>query len=254
MLAAQRRRRIQELLRERSSISVKELGELLGVSEMTIRRDLRLLDGQGALRRVHGGALADRSRSAEPPFPSRLPEQADQKRAIARCAAGLVRDGDCLALDVGTTTLELARLLICRRNLTVITASLHIAGLLAESPGIRLIVTGGEVRHGELSLTGHLACRALRSFRVDTAFIGIGGLDPEGGLTEYNLEDALVKQALIRHAARSVVVADSTKLGRTCFAAVAPVTRIHTLITDVLAPPEHVAALRERGLELMLAG
>jgi DeoR/GlpR family transcriptional regulator of sugar metabolism len=236
----------------RSSISVKELGDLLGVSEMTIRRDLRLLDRQGALKRVHGGALSERSRSAEPPFPSRLPIQTAQKQAIGRRAADLVRDGDCLALDVGTTTLELARLLAGRRNLTVLTASLHIANLLAGQPGIRLILTGGEVRGGELSLTGHLACRAYRSFHIDKAFIGIGGLDLVAGLTEYNLEDALVKQVMMRHAAQIIVLADSTKLGRTCFAAVAPLARIHTLITDSAADPDHVAALQQQGIEVVL--
>jgi len=253
MLAEQRRKRILELIEAKNSISVAELGQIFGVSEMTIRRDLRSLDREGFLKRVHGGAIADRGRSYEPPFLIRAPESAGEKEAIGRKAASLVKDGDSVALDVGSTTLQVAKALVGVQNLTIITSSLRIAAVLSSAPGIRLIVTGGIVREGEMSLVGHLAQRAYQDFRVDKAFIGVGGLDLANGLTEYNLEDALVKREIVNHAARVIVVADSSKLGRTCFASVAPLSRVHTLVTDSHGPAELMAKLVQKGVEVIQA-
>jgi len=253
MLPAERRKFILELVEQHNSVSVTELCARLGVSEMTIRRDLRILSNGGLLQRVHGGALARRSRSYEPPYLLRASANMEAKVAISREAAKLIEEGDSIGLDVGTTTLEIARSIVDMPGLTVLTASIPIANVLADAPSIRLIVTGGIVRKQERSMTGQIAANTFRTFHVDKAFIGIGGIHSEAGLTEYNLEDALVKQALIGCAGRVVVVADSSKLQQVCFATVADLSVVDTLITDAAAPPEVIAELTDQGIEVIIA-
>jgi DeoR/GlpR family transcriptional regulator of sugar metabolism len=253
MVPAERRKQILELIERRNSISVAELCQLLEVSDMTIRRDLRILSNHGLLERVHGGALSRRGRSYEPPFLFRATSHILQKEIIGRCAASLVHEGDSIALDVGTTTLEVAKALINTPNLTIVTASLPIANVLSDAPNIRLILTGGIVRNQELSMIGHIAEQSYKEFHIDKAFIGIGGLHPEAGLTEYNLEDTLVKKAMISSAEQVIVVADSSKLGETCFASVAPLSVVDTLVTDANASAEIIDLLRTRDLEIILA-
>jgi DeoR/GlpR family transcriptional regulator of sugar metabolism len=247
---------IVEMVQESGSKSVTELCDRFAVSEMTIRRDLRDLDREGLLRRVHGGAVGNLGRSYEPPYAIRTTRNDERKRAIGRRAAELVLDGDSLALDVGTTTLEIAHTLAGKRNLTIITASLPIANdivsRLSLTADVRLILTGGIVRSGELSMIGDIPARTYADFHVDKAFIGVGGISLEDGLTEYNLEDALVKKALIRNARQRIVVVDSSKFGRNTFAAVAPLSIIDTIITDSGLQPEIQQQLRAQGIEVLI--
>jgi DeoR/GlpR family transcriptional regulator of sugar metabolism len=253
MTATERRQRIIERIETEGSIAVADLSRRFAVSEMTIRRDLRALENEGLLRRVYGGAISARGRGYEPPYLVRAAKQGGDKQRIGQRAAELVYDGDSIALDVGTTTLEVARHLKGKQNLTIITASLPIANELVNHPGIRLIITGGILRDGELSMVGHLAERSLRDVHVDKAFVGIGGISLEAGLTEFNLEDALVKRAMIACAAECIVVADSSKFGCTAFAAVAPFSQVRTIVTDVGLGDEMVARLRAANIELILA-
>jgi DeoR/GlpR family transcriptional regulator of sugar metabolism len=253
LLPAERRKTILELIETRNSISVVELSKVLGVSDMTVRRDLRFLWSNGLLERVHGGALSRRGRSYEPPYFIREKEATRNKARIAQQATALIRQGDSIALDVGTTTLELARAIIGISNLSVITASLRIANLLVDSVNLRLFVTGGLVRQQELSLVGYVAERTYQDFHVDKAFIAVGGIHPEGGLTEYNLEDAQVKKSLIASADQVIVLADSRKLGETCFAFIAPLSIVDILITDEDASPELLAQFQAHGVEVVLA-
>lgn len=253
MLPSERRKLILEIVDTQSSVSVAELCEQLRVSEMTIRRDLRSLSDGGLLRRVHGGAVSRRGRSYEPPYFLRASANVERKHAIAHRARELVSDGDSVALDVGTSTLELAKALLSANNITVVTSSLPAASVLANAPDIRLILTGGVVRHQEMSMTGHIAERGYRDFWVDKAFLGVGGIDLDAGLTEFNLEDTLVKQTMIDHAGEIVVLADSSKLGETCFAWIAPLSVVHTLVTDWLAPMDIVEAIRQQGIEVLVA-
>lgn len=253
MIPEERRKLILEQVETNNAVSVADLCARLDVSEMTIRRDLRILSNQGLLLRVHGGAVSRRGRSYEPPYLVRVTSNVELKEAIGREAARLVQEGESLAIDVGTTTLEVAKHLVGVPNLTVVTSSLNIANVLADSPNIRLIVSGGVVRPQERSLVGHLATRTFEEFQVDKVFIGIGGIHPEAGLSEFNLEDALVKQAMIQHAEQVIVVADSTKLMRTCFALVAPLSVVDVIVTDWMASEEAVGVLRDRGIEVIIA-
>jgi DeoR/GlpR family transcriptional regulator of sugar metabolism len=216
-------------------VAFAELAEQFGVSEMTIRRDLELLEADGIARRVRGGAISVVSRSYEPPLALRATTASAAKAAIGAAAADLVNDGDTVVIDVGTTTLELAKALHGRRGITVVTASLPIAVELGNDPDIRVLVTGGLVRNGELSLTGGIAEDVFSTLNCDLAFIGVAGICANPGLTEYNHDDARVKRAAIAAARRSVVLADGSKLGRVAFATVAPLSAIDTVVTDAPA-------------------
>lgn len=258
MLPDERHRAILEVVSSEGKITVGEICKLFDVSDMTARRDLRILDRQGFLRRVHGGAVSSLGRSYEPPYNMRITQATEAKQAIGRKAADLVYDGDSIALDVGTTTLEVARALQGKRNLTIVTASLTIANEIAAQfslgTDVRLIMTGGIVRPREFSMIGHIAENTYRrEFHVDKAFIGVGGLSLEEGLTEYNLEDALVKRALLNSAHEKIVVAEGAKIGRITFAAIGPLSAIQTIITDNSAPMDIITAFIDKGINIEIA-
>jgi DeoR/GlpR family transcriptional regulator of sugar metabolism len=247
----ERRRRIEGLLAHRGEVVIGRLAGEFDVSEMTIRRDLESLEDAGVARRVRGGAIATVSRGYEPPFAARATADRPAKAAVAAAAGRLLADGDTAILDVGTTTLELARCLRGRRGITIVTPSTPAALELANEPNMRVVLTGGIVRPGELSLVGDFAERAFDELNCDTVFLGVGGVHPERGFTEYNLDDARVKRAALRAARRCVVLADATKLERVCLATIAPLAQADVLVTD--ADPDHPAlgAARDAGVEVI---
>lgn len=233
------------------AISVSDLSADLKVSEMTIRRDLAELEKEGLLKRVHGGAVSNFARGYEPPFLLRHSQAVIAKSAIGKLAASLVVEGDSVALDVGTTVLEAARHLSGRRGLTIVTPSIRIAQQFTDNKNLRVILAGGIVRAGEESLVGDLACRTFQDFYVDKLFLGVGGINSDAGLTEYNWDDALVKRAMIRSAKEVIAVVDSSKFGRIAFAKIADIKDLHTLITDQNPPAnlaESLAAARVKVL------
>jgi DeoR/GlpR family transcriptional regulator of sugar metabolism len=258
LIPAERRNQIAEIVSQEGQLSVTEISDLFGVSEMTARRDLRDLDQKGLVRRVHGGAVSRLGRSYEPPYPTRMQENQSKKRRIGQAAAALVVDGDSLAFDVGTTTLEVARHLQGRQNLTIVTASLPIANelvsLFSLEDEIRLILTGGVLRARELSMIGDLARRAYTDLHVDKAFIGVGGISVDSGLTEYNIEDATTKTPLLKSAKQKIVVADSSKLGRTTLSRIGGLDEIDLLVTDANADPTMVRQIEGAGVKVRIAG
>lgn len=249
LVILQRREQIAAFVLERGSASLDELAGQFDVSKMTIRRDLHALEQGGVLRRVMGGAIPVVSRFHEPPMSERSLVGLPAKRAIGAAAAALVEDGETIIVDVGTTALECARALSRSQRLTVVTPSLQVAQELSHAPAIRTMVIGGRLRPGEMSLVGSWAEDALGELNCDVLFLGVGGVDPERGLTEYNFDDSRVKQAAIRSAGRCVLLADESKLGRVTFARVAPVSAVSVLVTD--AVPDHpvVRALRDEGIK-----
>ncbi|MFP4311635.1 MAG: DeoR/GlpR family DNA-binding transcription regulator [Nitriliruptoraceae bacterium] len=252
-----RRDRMLTLLREKDFLRVSELAERFDVSEVTIRGDLDALHDRGQLRRVRGGAVA----RAVPPIERRFEEAeiaaAAQKRAIARLAAASVQPGDTIVLDVGTTTTALAQALAARTELedvTIFTSSLTIAlALEAAEPRLTVVVTGGTLRKKQHSLVEPLAGLVLDTINAATAFIGCNGIDVERGVTNVNLPETEIKRLILRASQRRVVCADSTKLGQVALAHVCDLDDVDTLITDEKADPELVAALRDTGLEVVLA-
>jgi DeoR/GlpR family transcriptional regulator of sugar metabolism len=249
-----RRQHVLEQLSDRGQVSVAKLSVGTGVSEMTIRRDLEALEREGLCRRVHGGAVTAVSRGYEPPFALRAGRSSEAKERIGALAATLVSDGETAIVDVGSTTLELARALAgASSNMTVLTPSLHVAGELSGKPDLRLIVTGGMVRSGELSLVGDLAERAFAELHCDTAFLGAGGVDAEAGVTEFNLDDTRVKRAALLSSRRCVVLADASKLGMVALGSVCRLDRVDVLVTDSGASEEALAPIRDTGVEVLIA-
>ncbi|MCK6582264.1 MAG: DeoR/GlpR family DNA-binding transcription regulator [Anaerolineales bacterium] len=257
MKSIDRKSQIVEMVMGRGNISIADICSRFNISDMTARRDLNELDRQGLLRRVHGGAIANLGRSYEPSFQTRAVKNKEAKAAIGRKAAELIYDGDSIALDVGTTTLEIVQGLKGKRNLTIVTSCLQIAGMIVDQISLevdaRLIITGGIVRPRELSMVGHIPEQVYHDLHVDKAFIGIGGVSLEDGLTEYNIEDTQIKRMLIRSAQEKIVVADGAKFGVTTFTSVAPLTAVDKIVTDGSAPPEVLEKVRERGVEVILA-
>lgn len=257
MNAVERHSKIIEIVLEKGRITIPDICQMFNISEMTARRDLNELDRQGLLRRVHGGAIANLGRSYEPPFQMRATKNQEAKAAIGQKAAELIYDGDSIALDVGTTTIEIVRGLKGKRNLTVITNCLQIANLVVDVLSLetdaRLILTGGIVRPRELSMIGALPERVYQEFHVDKAFIGIAGISLEDGLTEYNIEDAQIKKILFRSAREKIVVTDSSKFGVTTFASVAPLSAVDKIVTDAGAPVEMIEQVRKMGVEIIYA-
>jgi len=242
--------RILELLARDGTVTVAELASELGVSDATVRRDLQALGEQRLLERSHGGAVAHGT-AHELPVRYRT-GRSDEKRRIARAASELVRDGVAVGLTGGTTTTEVARMLVARQGLTVVTNALNIAVELAVRPHLKLIVTGGVARSASYELVGSMADATLRAVYVDVAFVGVDGVDAERGLTTQNEVEAATNRALMDRAKRTVVVADATKLGHVAFAEIAGIERANRLITNTGADAEQVERLRAAGLDVTL--
>jgi DeoR/GlpR family transcriptional regulator of sugar metabolism len=248
-----RHRAIISAVEVQGTVRVVELAKQLNVTEMTIRRDLSLLERQGLLKRVHGGGISARGRSYEPTLVLRNTVHVAEKQRIARLADELIKEGDFIALDVGSTTFELARRLASRRNLTVITPSLLIANVLANLPELRLILPGGIVRPGETSMVGELSHRALEMFHVDRLFLGVGSIDSTAGLTEYNWDDTLVKQAMLKTAKQVIALADASKFERIATVKIAPLEALDVLVTDQAPPAGLAKALQKAEVKVLVA-
>ena len=241
-----------EILEAGGELRVSELSSRFSISEMTVRRDLEALEREGILKRVRGGAIGAISRSYEPPFALRAGRNTGAKKLIGAAVAQMISDGETVIIDVGTTALAVAEALSDRRGLTIVTPSLRAAWLLADNAELRVMVTGGTVRPIERSLVGPLSDKAFENLYCDTYIMGIGGIDVRAGFTEFNLDDARVKQEAMRYSRRCIAVADATKLGRVAFARVAGLEQVDALVTDGGADGEKVAELRGAGLEVVV--
>ncbi|MCV2395419.1 DeoR/GlpR family DNA-binding transcription regulator [Actinotalea sp. M2MS4P-6] len=254
MLASQRQDVILGQVQEHGAVRVADLVVDLDVSDMTIRRDIAELARRGLVRRVHGGAVDARRAAHEPGFRAKSSLAGAEKAAIARAAIDLVRPGSAIALSAGTTTHLLARLLADSdvRPLTVVTNSLPAAEALhrPDDHGLTVVLTGG-VRTPSDALVGPLATQALVGLRVDLAFLGVHGIDVEGGLTTPNLLEAETDRAMVAAAARLVVLADHTKWAETGLSRIADLSDVDVLVTDAL--PDNLDLDTLHGLEVVLA-
>ena len=244
-----RHQTILEALRQHSPVLVGELADALDCSDMTVRRDLESLERIGALQRVHGGATSVFLSAEETPYGIRALELTEAKAAIGAAAAGLLADGETVILDGGTTAMEVARALR-GRHLTVMPLALRPVFELHESPGIKLLLPGGEVRPGELSLTGILAEPSFSRLRFDTYVMGPCGLDAKAGITTHFLGETAIKSAAARCSQRVIAVADSSKLGRVAFGHVCDLDDIDIVLTDADADQQVVEELRAMGVDI----
>jgi DeoR family transcriptional regulator of aga operon len=252
MTGPERQEQVLKILSHQPRVTIAHLCELFDISEATARRDLELLAEQGKVQRVHGGAISIRQAPPEPPVLLRSSEMAEEKKRIGHTAAGLVRDGETVFIGSGSTMLEVAQALKERQGLTVITNSLLVCNTLAASLGITLISLGGMLRHTEMSFIGHLVEQALNELRADKVIIGIHAVDLQQGLTNDYLPETMTDRAILRVGKQVIIAADHTKLGTVSTAFVAPITAMHTLVTTQGAPANVVAALQNRGIQVIV--
>ena len=252
-----RQARILDILSRRGFLSVREVAEATGVSEITARRDLAELETRRALKRTHGGAMAMRNGQVEifdafePTFDARRRRNSSAKVAIARAAARLVKPGATIALDVGTSALELARCLTDVSEIKIVTNNLRAASLLADSPHA-VYVPGGRVRGTELSVHGPMAAEQARGYWFDFAFIGVSGMT-ESGLFDYSPEDTEIKRIYMERAKQVIVLCDAQKFGHISMVQVAPLSACHVLVTDGAPPASLAAALAAAGVTVLRA-
>jgi DeoR/GlpR family transcriptional regulator of sugar metabolism len=250
--AKTRRDRIEERVRVDREVGYAELAVDFDVSEMTIRRDVEALENLGVVRRVVGGAIALKGKDNEPSFATRVADAADEKRHIADAVADLIGTGETLILDSGSTALAVAQSLRGRGlALTILTPSVLVALELIDEPDTTVVLTGGELRPGELSLIGPAAEDTLANYNCDTFVMGVAGIDANRGISDYHQADSRVKRAASKRADRVIVAADQSKLGRVTFTSIATLSEIHVIITD--GEPDHPAlvAARLQGVDVV---
>lgn len=254
LLAEERRFRIREILSRERTVTASELIRTLDVTAATIRRDLAALEKEGVLVRSHGGAVSrTSSTNFQPSYEALGRSNRAEKQAIAREAERLILDGETVFLEGSTTVYELARRLLHRNRLTVITNSPPIVEELQRSQHVSVISTGGELQKDVFYLSGVWAQRALAEIRVDKAVLGVSAIDPSYGISTASQAEAQIKKMILKAARVSIAVTDHSKFGNQGFAYVGPVTDIDILVTDSAADPKHLRPLREAGVELILA-
>ncbi|NRD49632.1 DeoR/GlpR transcriptional regulator [Corallococcus exiguus] len=249
MVTQERHKRILELLARDQRVAASALAEEFSVSEDTIRRDLRELAEEGLLRRVYGGAVPRTPIS--PTYAGRREESVAAKSAIAATVAGLLRPGQLIFLDAGTTATAVASQLPADLKLTVVTHSLPVASVLAEHPLVDVILLGGRLLKDSLSLAGPETVEGYRKFRADLCVLGTASVHPELGLGVFSHEDAEVKRAMVAAATEVIVIAAGEKLCTTAPYVVGPLSLIDRLVTDAPAPAGFARELALAGVELV---
>lgn len=252
--ASERRAQISKIVFSLGEVRIEQLRDIFNVSEVTLRRDLEILESQNMIRRVRGGAVPNTTPPLETLFQEKLSSHTDKKREIAAVAASLVEDGQVVSLSAGTTTTYIARELMKKKELTIVTTAVNIAAELAGNDHITLVMIGGIVRKGSYASVGHIADEALSSMYTDWAFIGVDGVDLQGGFTTPNLLEGRTDSIMLRTATKGVIVADHSKFEKIAFSPVARVNEPYLFITDNGAPEEYVRLLREKGCNVLVAG
>ena len=255
MLVEERRRYILDLLEQSKRVTVRQLSDLFGVSTVTIRGDLEVLEQMGALVRSHGGAVKPHSPAPDLPINLKEALRQNEKARIGSVAASMIRSGETIIFDSGTTTAAVARCVAGLRleSLTVITNALNIALELASVPNLRIIMLGGILRGAALSMVGPHAEHALMNLNADRMFLGVDGIDPEVGLSTPDLLEAQLSGLMIRISREVVAVADSTKFMNRSLSVIAKLDAIHKVVTDEGIPPEMTEALQTAGVEVIIA-
>jgi DeoR family transcriptional regulator of aga operon len=252
VLNEERRRAILDIINHEGRALVQTLAPRFGASQVTIRKDLEILHSHGLVYRTHGGALPVRAGALlDPSLREKEKLHRKEKQKIGAAAARLVKEGQSVVLDSGTTTTGIARALREFRRLTVITNAVNIAADLAGTD-VEVILTGGILRENSFSLVGPLAEDTLRHLSADMLFLGVDGFDVHFGLTTPNMLEAKVNRVMVEIARRTVVVCDSSKFGRRSLALIAPPSAVHQAITDSRIPKSDMRGLEEAGIDVTL--
>ncbi len=254
MLARDRQQHIKARIADQASVTTVELARQLRVSAETIRRDLLLLEEQGELRRIYGGAVSiRRQQSSEPPFRQRALLHTQPKRSIGAASARLVTSGQLIFIDLGTTCAAVAQALADSFCGTVVTQSLLVADALNETGNVEVILAPGRLRRGEWSVTGSATVLFLERMHFDAAFIGCGGIDAEAGVTDFNFDDADVKRRVAQNSGATYIVADSSKHGVVGSFGVLSWYDLRGLITDATPPRGLVDEMNRAGTRIVVA-
>lgn len=254
MLAAERRKYILNYLSEKSSVSVAELSEALKLSEVSVRKLLVAMEQEGQLKRTWGGAVSAYGSLSELSHEEKETKHLEEKRAIARAAYNCINDGDAIFMDSGTTTMQLAKLIVSghKRNVLVCTNTLNIALEFVSAPDIQVIVTGGEFRHKIRSCVGYLAQQALNHLYFDRGFITGNHFTLEHGFTTPNMQEAEMKRTVLTVSKSSYVLMDYSKYGDDSLALIAPANAVDNIITDWHAPEELASRFMEKGVKVIV--
>ncbi len=246
-----RRRQIMQMLEEQQAITNQELMETFGISVETVRRDLAFLEEQGVLTRVYGGAVIKEVAHTEPLYVRREHENNDEKYLIAKTAETLIKPDDIVFFDLGTTVEFVAKKLDKSKNIHAFTNAMRTAVILSEKCD-EVIVTGGKVRNGELSLSGTLAETNIMNFNIGKAIIGAAGIT-EDGISDFISDEAGIRSKAIANAGRVIVLADYTKFGIKAMCKVCTLDKIDVLITDEKAPKDIIRKIEKMGIKVIIA-
>ena len=252
MSDSERQSRIREYLTRYNEMEIGKLSELLKVSPSTIRREIRGMEASGFLVRTHGGVRMHAPLQYEPPYEKRASSNVDGKRAIAAAARQMISPGQVIGISGGTTCTELARQLRFVKGITVVTNAINVALELYGQSSIRVMVTGGFLNHNSYELVGNQTSESLQPVHMDMAFLGASGIDPDFGLSMSDEPEVLVGHAFMAAADRTVVLADSSKIGRKTFARLAPLSEIDLVITDDGITAEQRALIERTNLKMLV--
>lgn len=252
-MKVKRKDEIIRLLAENRIMKAGDLAERFRVSMETIRRDLSELEDMKLIRRVHGGAVLYTEYGIEPDYTYRTTENYEEKLLIGKKAAELVKDGDSIIIDIGTTTLEFARFLKGKKNLTVLTNSLKIAYELMSEKEISVILLGGKVRFGEGTTSGYWSEEMIGSFFADKLFLGVGAMMPECGIMDYHIEETNLRRHYLKHTKQVIALADYSKFGIKALNHVCRSEQLDYLITDEKTEKKTLKDLRDLGIKVIIA-
>ena len=246
-----RRQKVMETLKLSKNVRIAELAKELDVSEMTIRRDLKRLADMSIVTLVHGGAVLNEGAATLPNIRARAQKMMQEKSRIASYCADLIKEGNAVYLDTGTTAMEIAESLKSRKNIAVLTHSLPIRNILADSDDIQLISMPGVYNKVKKGFFGEMTCRMISRFQIDIAFIGLSAIDIKTGIMSPDFQDQAAKLAMIERARKKVAVFDHTKIGHVMFTQVCPINSLNMIVTDKLADKEFIERVRRSGVEVV---
>jgi DeoR family transcriptional regulator of aga operon len=252
MMAEERRNQILQKLRSAGRVRVNELASQFSTSAVTIRNDLNELAQRGLVQRSHGGAMLPDSIMRESPLLERLKANSEEKRRIGAMAASMIRDGETIILDSGTTTLEIARQIKKKRGLQIITNGVNIASELLDARDSEVFIVGGTVRGESASISGRFTEEMFDQFSADKLFLSGAGCDLDFGVSGANLEETMVNRAMLRIAREIILVADASKFSKRSMSRIAPFSEIDTIISDTSLSEDIQAKLRSSGCNLIL--
>lgn len=253
--AKERRAVILQRLRELSKVSIEEICEMFDVSEVTVRKDLNVLQSRNLLVRVRGGAirLPEANSGEDTPISHKRLYNHKEKQAIGRMAASLINDGETILLDSGTTTLEIAKNLHKFQKLTIITNAMNVAVELLSYKRFNVILLGGHLRESSQSTVGPIAESNLKVFYCDKLFLGVDSFNIDCGMSTHNIEEANINQTMLTMAREVIAVLDSSKFNKRSFVFIAPVDKIDKVVTDHGIASSIKAQLKSRGVDVLIA-